>query len=262
MTAGEAQAPTAIARPRAASFWRMVLAQTAMELRLTLRRGENLLVTLLIPAGALLFFGSVGILPAAAGRRVDGLLAATTTMAIIATSLVSLGIVTGYDRHYGVLKRLGGSPLPRAALIAAKLLAVVVVEAVQLALLVGIAVVVLGWRPDQAASVAVLAAVVLGTIGFAGLGLAMAGALRAEATLALANALFLLFLLVGGALVPLDALPEPIARVAAVLPPGALSEALRAGFGATAASPAVPLVVLAVWAAVLAALAVRVFRWE
>ena len=104
---------------RPASPVAATLAQTATELRLTARRGENVLITIIIPAVVLLFFASSGVLPTGAGRPVDFLLPGSLALAVIATSLVNLGIATAYERHYGVLKRLGGSPLTRGQLLAA-----------------------------------------------------------------------------------------------------------------------------------------------
>ena len=100
----------------------------------------------------LVLFSSVSILPTGAGRPVEFLLPGSIALGIIATSLVSLGITTAYDRSYGVLKRLGGSPLSRAELVVARLLTVLVVEGVQVALLVGTATVGLGWTAGPGAS--------------------------------------------------------------------------------------------------------------
>jgi ABC-2 type transport system permease protein len=253
---------------RAAPAWRATLAQTAMELRLTARRGENLLVTLVIPVVLLVFFASVRVFPTTAttpgaDRPIDTLLPGILALAVISTSLVNLGIATAYERSYGVLKRLGGSPLPRAGLIAAKMLAVLAVELLQLALLVGIAVVAFGWAPSAGWSVAlVVGAVLLGTLAFAGLGLLMAGALRAEATLAGANGLYLAFLLLGGIVLPIDRLSTLLADLARLLPAAALSDALRVGLGATPGDATGSLALLAAWGVVSAGLAVRTFRWE
>jgi ABC-2 type transport system permease protein len=236
-------------------------AMTAMELRLIARRGENLLVTIAIPAVVLLFFASVSVLPTP-GRPVDFLLPGSLALAVIATSLVNLGIATGYERHYGVLKRLGGSPLTRPQLLIAKIAAVALVEVVQFALLIVIAVVLLGWRPAPGAPLGiVVVGLVLGTIAFAGLGLAMAGGLRAEATLALANGLFLAFLLLGGIVLPVDHLPAPLAAVAGFLPAAALADLFRAAFGASA-DVVRSVVVLAVWGVAVVALAAATFSWE
>jgi ABC-2 type transport system permease protein len=248
---------------RPASVTRATAALTAMELRLTSRRGENVLVTLIIPTAVLLFFASAGIVPGIAGRPVDFLLPGALSLAIIASGLVNLGIATAYERSYGVLKRLGGSPLPRTGLVAAKVASVVLLEVLQIAVLFGVAVLVLGWSPGGSASIVLfLAAVVLGTLAFAGLGLLLAGTIRAEATLALANGLFLAFLMVGGIVLPLDHLPGPLEPIARLLPAGALSELLRAALGGAASGVTLAVVVLATWAAGAIGLAVRFFRWE
>ena len=253
---------------RPAPPWRSGLAQAAMELRLTSRRGENLLVTLVIPVVILLFFGSVPVLPAATGgadssRPIDALVPGILALAIISTSLVNLGIATAYERSYGVLKRLGGSPLPRAGLIAAKMLAVLIVEVLQFALLAGIAGIAFGWAPGPGSSAAlVVGALLLGTLAFAGLGLLMAGALRAEAPLAGANGLYLVFLLLGGIVVPVDRLPGVLADLARLLPAAALSDALRIGLGGTSGDPTGALMLLGAWGLASVALAARTFRWE
>jgi ABC-2 type transport system permease protein len=247
---------------RPASPLRAAAALAASELRVTARRGENVLVTMIIPAGVLLFFATTGILRGRVGRPVDFLLPGALALAIIAAGLVNLGIATAYERSYGVLKRLGGSPLPRWGLITAKIGAVLVLEVAQIVLLFVVATAVLGWRPGPGVRpILFIAAVLMGTLAFAGLGLLMAGRLRAEATLALANGLFLVFLMVGGIVLPIDHLPGPLAAVAGILPASALAEAFRAALG-TGTAALSSLAILAAWGLGAAALAVRTFRWE
>lgn len=238
------------------------LAMTAMELRLALRRGETLVATAVLPIVVLLFFSSVTVIPTGAGRPVDFLLPGSIAFAIIATSLVSLGITTGYDRYYGVLKRLGGSPLSRPELIVAKILAVLVIEAVQVGLLVAAASLLLGWRVPAGASPGLLVvAVLLGTMAFAGLGLLLAGTLRAETMLAVANILFVASLVLGGIVLPIDHLPEPLAAVARALPAAALSDAVRLALGGTGDAGG-SLALLAGWGVAAVGLAAATFRWE
>jgi ABC-2 type transport system permease protein len=234
-----------------------------MELRLTARRGENVLVTIVIPVVVLLFFTTVGIVQSGEQRPVDFLLPGTLALAVIATSMVNLGIATAYERNYGVLKRLGGSPLTRGGLLAAKMGTVLVVEIAQVVLLIAIAIAVLGWSAGPGASVIVfVASLLVGTAAFAGLGLLLAGALRAEATLALANGLFIAFLLLGGIVIPVSHLPEPLATVASWLPAAALADAFRGALGSGDADLARSLGVLLAWAVVTVGLTVRTFRWE
>lgn len=247
---------------RPASPIRSTVAQAVMELRLTARRGENVLVSLVLPAAVLVFFASVDLVPVTTGRPVDILLPGSLALAVSATSLVSLGIATAYERHYGVLKRLGGSPLTRANLIAAKIGAVLAIEVVQVVLLIGIGWLVLGWRPGPLLNpVLVVAVAALGTIAFAGLGLLLAGSLRAEMTLALANALFLIVLLLGGVIVPVGQLPPVLQAVAGALPGAALSEAFGIALG-MAGDAIRPLAILAGWGLAAMLLAMRTFRWE
>ena len=245
---------------RPAPRWQAVLAQLRMELRLLVRRPENLVVTLVIPIGVLLFFGTVDVLPSEGQDPVGALLPGVIALAVIATSFVSLGIATAYERYYGVLKRLRTTPLSRSGLVLAKIGAVATIELVQVVVLAGLAIV-LGWRPDGAALPVIVAGVVAGTAAFAGLGLLMAGTMRAEAVMALANALFLVLLLLGGLIVPLDRLPEPLAAVSSVLPAAALADVLRAGLGAPGDVTG-PAAVLAAWAIGAAAAASIFFRWD
>jgi ABC-2 type transport system permease protein len=251
---------------RAASPARAISAMTAVELRLTLRRGENLFATIVIPTIVLLLFSSLTILPTDSARAVEFLLPGSIALGIIATCMVSLGISTAYDRSYGVLKRLGGSPLSRSELVIARLLVVLAVEAVQIALLLAVAFGLLGWRPGSDVSIALaVVAVLLGTAAFAGLGLLMAGTLRAETVLALANLLFLAFLVVGGVIVPIDHLPGPLAAIGAALPAAPLSELLRIALGTPSASGdavVTPLVLLAAWAVGALGAAAATFNWE
>jgi ABC-2 type transport system permease protein len=241
----------------------MAIALTANELRLAVRRGESLLITFVIPAGVLIVFSAFDISGGTAvGSPVDRMLPGAMSLAVIAASMVSLAIATGFERSYGVIKRLGGSPAGSSTLVASKTAAVIVVEAVQVVLLVLIAIA-LGWSAGPTASVPLtLTGLALGTVAFAGLGLLMAGTLRAEATLALANLLFLLSLVFGGIVMPLDKLPATIAAAASLLPPAALTRVLTLGLGGAVGDATEPLVVLAVWAVVLAGLAARRFRWD
>jgi ABC-2 type transport system permease protein len=241
---------------------RALRAQAAAELRLTLRRGDAVLLTLAIPVGLLVFFSVVQVLPKPVGVRHDvtflapGILA----LAVMSTAMVSLGIATGFERHYGVLKRLGATPLGRPALLAAKTASTVGVEILQMVVLVAVAVA-LGWRPQGDPALAV-GAVALATVAFAGLGLLMAGALRAEVTLAAANGLYLALLLLGGMVFPLSELPGGLRQVAEALPAGALSQALHGSLGAGAGVPLHAWLVLAAWAVAAPLAAARTFRWE
>jgi ABC-2 type transport system permease protein len=245
-----------------ASWLRMALALTLNELRLAARRAESLLVTFVIPAGVLLVFSAFDTGGGtAAGNPVDRMLPGSIALAVIAASMVSLAIATGFERAYGVIKRLGGSPAGASAVVASKTAAVIVVEAIQVVLLLVIALL-LGWTAGPGVSLPLVAVgLVAGTVAFAGLGLFMAGTLRAEATLALTNLLFLVSLVLGGIVLPLDRLPGPVATIASGLPPATLTQVLTIGLGGPGDATE-PLILLAAWAVVFAILAARRFRWD
>jgi ABC-2 type transport system permease protein len=237
------------------------LAVLKVELVLAGRRGETLLLTLGIPLGLLVFFSLVDVLPLPAGvdDPVDFLAPGVLALAILSTGMVQTAIGVAFERQYGVLKRLGATPLGRPRLLAAKLVGILVVEVVQVAVL-GIAAVALGWDPSPTAGL-VLGAVVLGTAAFGGLGLLMAGRLRGEVTLAAANGLYLVLLLLGGMVFPLGELPGALRSFAELLPAAALSDVLGASaIGETA--DARWWLTLAVWAVAAPAAAALTFRWE
>jgi ABC-2 type transport system permease protein len=251
---------TPTATDRRTPTTRAVLAQTLMELKLLLRSGESLLVTLGIPLGVLVFFSSVDVLPLGDGAPVDFLVPGVLAISVTATGLVAVAIQTAFERKYGVLKRLGGTPLSRVAFLVAKGLAVAAILAVQTVLVLGVAAGILGWRPGGSV-LGGLAIVLLGAVTFTALGLLLAGALRAEATLALSNALFLVLLVISGITFDAGVLPDGLAAVGLALPAGALGEALRAALvSGELASGAV--LVVAGWGVAAIALAGRLFRWE
>lgn len=234
-----------------------VLAQVRMESRLTSRRGENLLAMIGVPVAVLLFLGTFG----SARGAIGGALPGTLSIAILASGLVNLGIATAYERGYGVLKRLGGSPLGRSGLVTAKVAVVMVIAVVQVVGLLAVATL-LGWRPSPDVSVPGLAVTtVVGAAAFAGLGLALAGILRPEAALVVANVLFLIALGFGGAIVPIGDLPKPVADIVRFSPVGALADAFAAALG-NGTPIAVPFGVLLFWAILADVFAARTFRWD
>ncbi|MBV9660986.1 MAG: ABC transporter permease [Acidimicrobiales bacterium] len=237
-------------------------AQIAAELRLTARRGDSVLLNLAIPLGLLVFFSLVDVLPKPDRVRhpVQFLTPGVLALAVMSTAMVSLGIATGFERQYGVLKRLGSTPLGRGRLLGAKIAAIAAIEVLQAAGVV-VAGVVLGWNPGGPIAPAV-PAVILATVAFAGLGLLMAGTLRAEVTLAAANGLYLLLLLLGGMVIPLSKLPSGLRGVARALPAGALSDALHGSLTAGASVPGRAWIVLGIWAVGAPLLAARTFRWD
>ncbi|WP_405874103.1 MULTISPECIES: ABC transporter permease [unclassified Streptomyces] len=247
-------------RPGAAPLPRMIAAQAVLETKMLLRNGEQLLLTAVIPTLLLVLFSSVDIVDTGTGKSVDFLTPGILALAVMSTAFTGQAIATGFERRYGVLKRLASSPLPRWGLMTAKTASVLVTEILQVILLTVIAFA-LGWSP-HGNPLAVLLLLILGTAAFSGLGLLMAGTLKAEATLAAANLVFLLLLVGGGVIVPMDKFPQGAQDVLGLLPISALSDGLRDVLQHGAGMPWGDLGILGVWAVVGLAVAGKFFRWE
>ena len=246
--------------PGSAPLGRQIAAQASMEARLMLRNGEQLLLAVVIPV--IVLIGGV----AGADRvgltfshpAVDVFTPGVLALAVMSTAFTSLAIATGFERRYGVIKRLGSSPLPRSGLLGGKIAALLVIEVLQVAVIASVALL-LGWSP-QAGVVGAVLAVVLGTAAFASLGLFVAGVLRAEATLAAANLVYLL-LMAGGAVVLPSSAYGAAGSVVQWLPSGALGDAMRDALIDGRTNPT-DLVVLLCWAVLGTFLTARTFKWE
>ena len=234
--------------------------QLRQELTVMARNGEQLLLLIGIPVLLLVFFSQTNVLPTDGLANIDFLMPGILSLAIMSTAMVSLGIATGFERSYGVLKRLGTTPLGTKRLVAAKVVATCCIEITQLLALVAVGLI-LGWSPSSINMPSLLLALVLGTSCFAGLGLIMAGRLRAEINLAAQNGLYLVLLLLGGILVPNSELPKSIAWLAEVLPSSLLSELLRGIFGNDELKIS-DLASLAIWAIGACLIAVFSFKWS
>jgi len=247
--------PAGLAAPRR----RQLAAQANLELRLTLRNGEQLLLTIAIPTIVLVLFASAPIanLPK---PRIDFLMPGVMALAIMSTAFTGQAIGTGFERRYGVLRRLGTTPLSRGTLLAAKTLSVLCIEVLQIALLclVGVA---YGWSP-HGNPLTVIGVLLLGTAAFSSLGLLMAGTLRAEATLAAANLIYLVLLVLGGVAFPLTDFSDGVRHVLELLPISALSDGLRIVLRSGATMPRHDWLTLLVWTLAGATAATRWFRWD
>jgi ABC-2 type transport system permease protein len=236
-------------------------AQLGAELRILSRNGEQLLLTILIPVLVLVFFGITDVLPSSLDDHMDFLTPGVIALAVMSTAMVSLGIATGFERGYQVLKRLGPTPLGRPRWLVAKIFTVLVVEIVQLAVLVPVAIA-LDWKTGRASWGLAIGAVALGTSAFGGLGLFIAGRLRAEINLAAQNGLYIVLLLLGGMVIPFDELPGPLADISPYLPSGALADVMREALVGASTQSSTSWIVLGSWAAAAPVVAALTFRWE
>jgi ABC-2 type transport system permease protein len=237
-----------------------ILAQARFETGTLLRNGEQLLVAVVLPATALVGLAISGSPSLGPGRRIDLAVPGVLALAVISTAFTGQAISTAFDRRYGVLRLLGVSPLGRHGLLVAKALAVLMIELLQFVVIacLGIA---LGWHPHWMGLLAATILALVGTWVFVALALLIAGTLRAEGVLALANLIWIALLGLGGVIIPRTEMPSGLSHIASVLPSGALGDGLRSAF-IHGRLDAIPLLVLVVWGAVATVLASRTFRWD
>jgi ABC-2 type transport system permease protein len=238
-------------------------AQSAAEVRMTIRRGETLLLTIGIPVILLVFFSQAHVTTLPTNHRINFITPGILALCVISTSLVALSIATGFERSFGVLRRLYVTPLGQRRLVGAKIISVLVTEALQV-LVLSLVALVLSWHPHGglAGTLAVVLLLLLGSAGCAGIGLLLAGQLRAEVNLAASNGLYLILLLISGIVVPITSLPSLLHRIALGLPSGALAEGLHRILGQGRAPTITDWVSLAVWAVLAPLLASRTFRFD
>lgn len=246
--------------PGAAPAVRRILAQAGFEIRVLLRNGEQLLISLILPALVLVGLSRLDLGDLGPGTRIDVVAPGVLAMTMMSLAFTSQAIGTGFDRRNGVLRLLATTPLGRGGLLAGKMLAVLGLGAAQIGVLAALALA-LGWRPDAGGLPAAVLLLALGAAAFVALALVVAGAMRAEAVIAVANLVWVLLLAGGAVLVPAENLPGPLAALAPLLPSGALGEGLRAAF-ASGVLDLGAVGVLVAWTVVLGLGVRRTFRWE
>jgi ABC-2 type transport system permease protein len=235
----------------------MLAAQVTLELKLLLRNGEQLLLTMFIPITllvglTLLPLGSFG------DDRAATFVPVIMALAVVSTAFTGQAIAVAFDRRYGALKRLGATALPVRGIIAGKSLAVVTVVFLQ-AILLGVIGFALGWRPEVAGLGLGAVVIALGTAGFAALGLLLGGTLRAEIVLAVANLMWFVFGGFAALTLETETVPAAVRWAARLTPSGALAEALSQAM--TLSVDWFGIVVVVVWGAVAGICALRWFRF-
>jgi len=244
--------------PGRGSLGRMLRTHARVEAALTLRHGEQLLLTLIIPLALLIGLSQLDILPASqlgATSKVDWMTPRILALAVMSSAFTGQAIALGFDRRYGVLKRLSATALPRWLLVAGRLAAALVVVLLQ-SVVLGVVAAFLGWSPSAAGLGSAIVLLVLGTLAFGALGVLLGGALRAEAVLALANIVWFVLLLAGGILLAPSALPSGIGFLVELLPSGALAEGMRSAL-VDGQFPFADAAVLIAWAVAAGAAATR-----
>jgi len=244
--------------PKPSDWSTMLAAQSRLELKLLLRNGEQLLLTMLIPVTMLIGLSLLPLGGTLGTHRVDKVAPAVMMVAVMSTAFTGQAIAVGFDRRYGALKRLGATALPRWGMIAGKSIAVSIVVVLQ-AMVLGLIGLALGWRPSPPGLVLGALVIALGTVMFAAMGLLLGGTLKAEIVLALANILWFIMLAIGSLVLTSD-LPHTAQWLVRLVPSGALAHSLEQAVRGVVDWFGVA--VLAAWAAGLAWLATRLFRFS
>lgn len=237
---------------------RMLLTHARTEAMLTLRNSEQVLLTLLIPLALLIGLSLLTVF-SMPEPRIDSVSPRIFTLAVMSSAFTGQAIALGFDRRYGVLKRLAATALPRWLLVFGRMLAGLVVVVIQLVIL-GVVAVLLGWSPDAAGFGWAVLLVIIGTLCFGALGVLLGGALKAEIVLALANIVWFVLLLAGGIIVTADSMPGPMGDIVALLPSGALADGMRAALVDGAVPGWDVFAVLIAWGAGASLLATRTTR--
>ena len=254
MTAGGTFAPA----PGRAPMRAILTHQIRMELTLTARRGEAVVLAMGVPLLVLLGAGLTHVTNVPGGDRLGFVVPGVLALTVMSTAFTGQAITTGYERSYGVLKRLGASPLTRPGLLLAKTAAVLALIVVQLLVLalVGVAV---GWRPHLGELLPAIGITVLATAAYSGLALLLASVLKPETTTAAATLVYVLMLAAGGIMF---AAPDLGAAGWFLLPLAAHAQALRDALTHDTSIPLSIWLSLATWAVVCVTAAARKFRWE
>lgn len=235
-----------------------IATQARFEAGILLRNGEQLLVSLILPGLALLAL-ALASYPDLAEPRIEVVAPGVLALAVVSTAFTGQAIQTAFDRRYGVLRMLATTPLGTDGLLAGKAVAICLVSAGQLVVL-GLLAAGLGWHPDPVGLLLAPVTAGLGVWVFVALALLVAGAMRAEAVLAVANLVWVLLAGVGGLLLPGETLGAGGGFVR-WLPSGALGDAFRDQM-TDGSVPLLPWLVLLLWGTALSLAVVRTFRWR
>ncbi|NMO53204.1 ABC transporter permease [Actinoplanes sp. TBRC 11911] len=232
--------------------------QVRMELTLTARRGEAVVLAMGVPLLVLLGAGLTHATNVPGGDRLAFVVPGVLALTVMSTAFTGQAITTGYERSYGVLKRLGASPLTRPGLLFSKIAAVLGLIVVQLLVLAAVGVAV-GWRPHFGQLLPAIGITVLATAAYSGLALLLASVLKPETTTAAATFIYVLMLAAGGIMF---AAPNLGTAGWFILPLAAHAEALRQTLSHDAAVPGSIWLSLSLWTLVFVSAAARKFRWE
>jgi ABC-2 type transport system permease protein len=246
---------------QAPGWWGAAWRQYRLERRMFWRNPSAAFFGVLLPLLLLAIFGAVF-----SSRRqdLDVIVPGIAGMSVMSATFTSLAYNLTTLRERGILKRLRGTPLPPSAYLAGLAGHAVANAALQLAIVILAGHLVFGvaWPGDWGA---LIVFAVEGVVCFAALGVALSHAIpNPESAPAYVNAVFLPQILIAGVFYDDENAPRALRDIAEVLPLKHLVDGLSGAMvrGEGLSSHTTALLVLAVWAAAGAVLAVRGFTWE
>jgi ABC-2 type transport system permease protein len=233
--------------------------QTQWEFLLNARNSEQALLLVIIPI-VILFVLVKTTIVGGASSPIESAFATVITISTFAAGFTSLAIATAFERRSETLVFLGTTSLTRTEVVFAKSLGSFLLAAFA-GVFTLIAALVLGWTPTFGALLVPIW-IVLGVFSVSGFAYLLAGTLRAEAVLAIANAIFVFVLIFGGVIF---AFGKSVTDILGFFPPLALKAVLE--FSVTTTNTVdvnviKAMLVLLAWGVVGHVLASRFFKWR
>jgi ABC-2 type transport system permease protein len=235
------------------------LRQGAWEFKLSLKNGEQFLLLVIIPVAVFLTLTQTAVIGGGKWDIAEAL-SVSITVSVLAAGFTSLAIATAFERRSGTLVTMGVTPISRVELVTGKTLSTVYLAAIS-ALILGVVALVLGWRPTLSATLIPLI-LILGIASVTGFAFLLAGTVRAEAVLALANGIFVFAMIFGGIVFQYSGI---LGTVIELFPPAALSNCMSHALDSTP-QDSLPLLVsigvLLAWSVAGTLASAKFFKWR
>jgi ABC-2 type transport system permease protein len=262
--------------PRQPSTLAVSLARGGLEIRSFFRQRDQVIFTFALPVILLVIFGQIfhGNIGNTGVSFRQYFAAGIIASGIMSVTFVNLGVAIAVERDSGALKRLAGTPMPPAAYFAGKAISALVIAALEVLVVVGAGVALLGLRlPDTAGKWLTLGWVcTLGVVTCSLLGIAISSVPRsAQSASAVINLPYLVLSFISGVYFVFSSLPRSLQHIAALFPLKWMCQGLRAVFLPARALAAEPshswelgqvALVLSAWLVISLVLCVRTFRWR
>jgi ABC-2 type transport system permease protein len=246
---------------RRSSWTRTAWRQYRLERRMFWRNPSAAFFNFLLPLLFLAMFGAIF-----SGRQddLDVIVPGIAGMSVMSTTFTAIAMNLTFLREQGILKRVRGTPMSSSAYLAGLAGNAITNTALQVAIVVvaGRVAFGTGWPHDV---LSMLVFVAVGAACFAALGVALSHVIpNFESAPAYVNAVFLPTVMISGVFYDADNAPAILRDIAQGLPLKHLIDGLSGAMvrGEGVGSHGVALLVLGVWGAVGAVLAVRGFSWD